>query len=184
MPEFTEFPKIPRLFRNCTITEKIDGTSGQIVITDDGEFLVGSRSCYITPEQDNYGFARWAYGNREELIKLGPGQHFGEWWGSGIQRGYGLKGGDKRFSLFNVGRWGVGEGQGPQPSCCGLVPVLYKGLFDQGAIVRCVNLLRAQGSMAAPGFMKPEGVIVYHEAARHCFKITLEKDAEPKCLTS
>ena len=32
MITFEEFKKIPRLFRDCTITEKIDGTNGQIVI--------------------------------------------------------------------------------------------------------------------------------------------------------
>ena len=52
-----------------------------------------------------FGFARWVETNRERLITLlGPGLHFGEWWGSGIQRGYGLTKGDKRFSLFNVER--------------------------------------------------------------------------------
>lgn len=182
MQEFIPFQKIPRLFRDCTITEKLDGTSGCISITDDGEFLIGSRSCWITPEHDNYGFARWATANREELIQLGPGQHFGEWWGSGIQRGYGLKGGDKRFSLFNVGRWGA-EGV-ELPKCVGLVPVLYAGLFSQSQVEACLVRLRMDGSSAAPGFMKPEGIIVYHEAARHCFKITLEKDEAPKCLST
>lgn len=173
---FQEFPKIPRLKRGCTVTEKLDGSNGQIHITDEGEVLAGSRSRYITPEQDNYGFARWVKANEEELRKLGPGRHFGEWWGSGVQRGYGLKNGDKRFSMFNVGRWK----DEPLPSCVGLVPVLYEGPFSSDVIDRILDELRVGGSKAAPGFMNPEGIIVYHAAARSLFKVTLEKDEEPK----
>lgn len=72
---FEEFQKIPRLKRNCVITEKIDGTNAQIHITDDGEMLIGSRSRYITTKEDNYGFARWAEAHRDELLTLGAGRH-------------------------------------------------------------------------------------------------------------
>ncbi len=175
---FEEFQKIPRLKRNCVITEKIDGTNAQIHITDEGEMLVGSRSRYITPKDDNYGFARWAAANCDELMTLGPGRHFGEWWGSGCQRGYGLVNGEKRFSLFNVGRWRM-EGV-VLPSCVSLVPVLYEGVFTDKAVEDALENLRVNGSAASPGFMKPEGVVVYHAAARSLFKVTIEKDEEPK----
>lgn len=56
--EFVPFQKIGRLSRGCTITEKIDGTNASIYIGEDGEFLTGSRTRWITPEDDNYGFAR------------------------------------------------------------------------------------------------------------------------------
>lgn len=174
--EFEEFPKIPRLKRNCVITEKIDGTNAQVHITEDGEVLAGSRSRYVTPEADNFGFARWVAANREELLKLGPGRHFGEWWGAGVQRGYGLKNGEKRFSLFNVGRWK----QEDLPACVGLVPVLYEGAFSSDIIDQCIDDLAQYGSKASPGFMKPEGIVVYHAAARSLFKVTIEKDEEPK----
>jgi len=95
--EFVGFPKISRLTRDCVITEKIDGTNAQICIKEDGTFLVGSRTQWITPEKDNHGFAKWAYANKEELLSLGVGNHFGEWWGNGIQRGYDLKNGEKRL---------------------------------------------------------------------------------------
>ena len=175
---FEEFAKVPRLKRACVITEKIDGTNGQIHITDEGEMLVGSRSKYITPKEDNYGFARWAEANKEELMKLGPGRHFGEWWGSGCQRGYGLTKGEKRFSLFNVGRWR--QEDAVLPGCVSLVPILYEGVFTDKAVEDALALLRSEGSKASPGFMKPEGIIVYHAAARSLFKVTLEKDEEPK----
>jgi hypothetical protein len=85
------------------VTEKLDGTNAQVHITDDGRIFAGSRNRWITPDADNFGFARWVAEHEEELRALGPGSHYGEWWGSGIQRRYGLD--EKRFSLFNVGRW-------------------------------------------------------------------------------
>jgi hypothetical protein len=172
---FEEFPKIARLNRDCTISEKIDGTNGQIIITEDGRIQAASRSTLIFPDQDNYGFAAWVWSNREDLLKLGPGRHFGEWWGAGIQRKYGLS--EKRFSLFNVSRWGDAA---TRPECCGVVPVLYKGLFHSTEVERCLELLRTEGSRAAPGFMKPEGVVIFHVAAKALFKVTLERDSERK----
>jgi hypothetical protein len=79
--EFMGFPKMGRLSRECWVTEKIDGTNAQIYITDDGQMLIGSRTRWITPESDNFGFARWATEHKDELLQLGPGRHFGEWWG-------------------------------------------------------------------------------------------------------
>ncbi len=175
--EYVEFPKIARLNREIIVTEKIDGTNAQIVITEDGQFLVGSRTRWITPESDNAGFAKWAYENKDELMKLGVGNHFGEWWGGKIQRGYGLK--EKRFSLFNVDRWSDDE---VRPKCCHVVPVLYRGNFSTVKINSCVSDLRENGSVAMPGFMRAEGVVVFHTASRICFKVTLEKDDKPKSV--
>jgi hypothetical protein len=188
--EFEPFPKIARLSRECVITEKIDGTNAQILIerfdgpatfppvarVGDHYIGAGSRTRYITPGKatDNYGFAAWVAENAGELVKLGPGRHFGEWWGLGIQRGYGLT--EKRFSLFNVGRWlGVNL-----PACVGLVPVLYRGEFSTLAAEAQIVRLRYEGSVAAPGFMNPEGLIVFHSASGTLFKKTLDKDEQPK----
>lgn len=171
MPEFEAMQKIARLSRTCTVTEKIDGTNGSIYISDDAtEFLVGSRTRWVTPADDNYGFARWANEHKEELLQLGPGHHFGEWWGCGIQRKYNQS--VKRFSLFNTDRW-----KEVRPTCCDLVPVLYQGPFETPAIEAALELLRTAGSVAAPGFMKPEGIVVYHHAARQLFKKTVDGDA-------
>jgi hypothetical protein len=176
MTDFVGFQKIARLSREMVITEKIDGTNGCIYIGEDGEFLVGSRTRWITPECDNHGFARWAYDHKDELVLgLGIGRHYGEWWGSGIQRGYDLPKGEKRFSLFNVHRWGE-----TRPDCCHVVPVLFEGVFSTTIINCSLNDLAITGSVAAPGFMKPEGVVIYHKAANMMFKKTIEKDEEPK----
>jgi hypothetical protein len=174
-PEFVPFPKIPRLKRDIIVTEKIDGTNAVVHIGEDGAFLTGSRTRWITPEDDNFGFAKWAHENRDELMKLGLGTHYGEWWGMGIQRRY--NGATRRFSLFNTSRWAAAT---ERPSCCDVVPVLYSGPFDDAAIEACLEDLRVNGSRAAPGFMKPEGVIVFHAASRSLFKRTLEKDEAPK----
>lgn len=204
-----------RLSRECIITEKIDGTNASIFIAELqpdqpippqslGVFdydpqgplycmLAGSRTRWITPENDNAGFASWVAQNFIQLQQLGPGHHFGEWWGSGIQRGYGLK--EKRFSLFNVGRWSL-HGTEPKsiptadprivktqdvlPPCCGLVPVLSQGQFNTLKADSCLRDLNRNGSKAAPGFMKPEGIVVFHVAGNVGFKKTLERDDQPK----
>lgn len=176
MSEFVAFPKMPRLSREVVITEKLDGTNAQIYIHDDGVTMeVGSRTRWITPENDNYGFARWVSENKDELLELGPGRHFGEWWGAGVQRRYGLTGDDKRFSLFNVGRWSEGR-----PACCHVVPTLYRGPFDTSNFEDVIDDLAANGSKAAPGFMDPEGVIIFHIAGNIGFKKTLKNDEVPK----
>jgi hypothetical protein len=171
LPAFESFDSIPRLKRGCVISEKIDGTNAQICITEAGSILAGSRSRWITPADDNYGFARWVDEHRDGLLALGPGRHFGEWWGAGIQRRYGLAA--KRFSLFNAGRW---TAETPPPECCSVVPVLYDGPFSSEAVEATLEELRRNGSAAAPGFMKPEGVVVYLPAARRLFKVTLDGD--------
>lgn len=58
--------------------------------------------------------------------------------------------------------------------------MLYEGLFSTDAVNACLDRLRKEGSFAAPGFMKPEGVIIWHTAARVGFKVTIEKDDEWK----
>jgi hypothetical protein len=205
IPQFEPFEKIPRFFRNVTITEKIDGTNASIHIVKPeidishfdlwtakvGDHLIwaGSRTRWITPDNDNFGFAKWVANNAEELVQLGVGTHRGEWWGNGIQRHYNID--HKRFSLFNTHRW-CGHDEEPKeiptadprvvnvqkqcPSCCHVVPVIYKGLFLTDMVKSAINELRIRGSFAVPGFMKPEGIVIYHEAANVYFKATLEKD--------
>ncbi len=173
-PKFVAMPKIGRFSRGCTITEKIDGTNASIYIGEDGMFLTGSRTRWITPQDDNYGFSRWAHEHKDELMQLGPGHHFGEWWGLGIQRGYNQT--EKRFSLFNTLRWALVD----LPPIIGVVPMLYEGLFEERAIQSALTGLKLFGSVAAQGFMKPEGIVIYHHATKQLFKKTLENDGQGK----
>ena len=177
VPQFKEFPKIARLNRECIITEKIDGTNACVVVAEDGGVWAQSRNRLLAHETDPFGFALWVERNKDVLREaLGVGYHFGEWWGSGIQRRYGLEGADKRFSLFNVERWG----EVALPPGVSIVPLLYRGLFSTDAVLKALEVLRTDGSKAAPGFMKPAGVVIYHVAANMGFKVTLEKDEEHK----
>lgn len=180
IPEFRKFGRIPRLYRECIVTEKIDGTNAVIHIDDDGNLTAGSRNRWLTVNEDNFGFAKWVEENRIELRKLGPGYHYGEWFGKGIQRGYGLS--DKKFALFNVSRWKypryelvIDEAE-ECPACCMTVPILYIGKFFEGVGHDVLKALMVLGSVAVPGYNKPEGVVIYHTAAKQLFKTTFEND--------
>ena len=146
----------------------------------------GSRTRWISPGSDNFGFAKWVQDNAQKLAELGPGLHYGEWWGKGIQRGYGLS--EKRFSLFNIGRWhdpnakwAPLEGSNPIPEVEGLttVPPLMGGVGDW-VVGAALQALATHGSIAAPGWPTPEGVVVFHTASNAYYKATLDNDGRPK----
>lgn len=216
--DFAEFPKIPRLSREAIVTEKIDGSNAQISIVplttaDWGRdfsgavhldpvdapeavaIYAGSRTRWVQPGKttDNYGFAAWVQENAGQLKMLGPGRHFGEWYGCGINRAYGLD--HRRFALFNTSRWqpielGEKTGAGVVDTergiivrCCHVVPLIWRSVFDTRDADSAVEMLRSHGSFAVPGFLKPEGIVVYNVAANQTFKKLLENDELPKGLT-
>lgn len=178
---YTPYPKTPRLHKPIIVTEKIDGTNARIEISDVrgppptqepplalyGNLAIraGSRRRWVYPDQDNFGFARWVNDNAEELVKLGQGTHYGEWWGNGIQRGYGLD--HKRLALFSVDRYD----ELPDLDEVDYAPVLVRwGEFHSRVVEKALGQLRDKGSFAAPGYDNPEGVIVYHTHAGQPFK--------------
>lgn len=210
--EFQKYPSISRYRKNISITEKVDGTNAAVgiikgmtgpecatagpednesnmmtfVVLDDQMFTVfaQSRNRLITPDSDNHGFAAWVWSNAADLAGvLGEGLHYGEWWGSGIQRGYGLTKGEKHFTVFNPERYDL-SGQEIVTS----VPVLYTGPaylpvtpFDSqtnDAVEYVMQRLRKNGSSLpyARGFNNPEGVVVFHTASRTLYKVTFEYD--------
>ena len=216
MPDFREFPKIPRLYKgHIVITEKIDGTNAQIHIEatpkpdavekpegallvdnadDEFTYLVwaGSRNRWLGPgKADNFAFFHWVQGNAARLATgLGPGTHYGEWWGHGIQRGYSQT--EKNFSLFNVGRWydphmpratlSEEDEDGPEsiPFIDGLsvVPVLYHGpWFGRPAdpVQEALRRLEYSGS-SLDSATPAEGVMIYHEASGYYLKAPFEKN--------
>lgn len=197
---FEVFPKIPRLKREVVITEKIDGTNAQIAwipldteekyayALQDSDVIkivpgnengdhalalkVGSRQRWIYPlkQRDNYGFAAWVLEHSEELLSLGEGRHYGEWYGQGIQRGYDIP--EKRFALFNPIRW---NDENPnRPACCGVVPVLARGEDVNDDLV--MRGLDAHGSYVVEGYKRPEGIVVFHSASRQMYKRTFDGD--------
>lgn len=251
--EFLKFKKIPRLSRDCILTEKLDGSNAQVVImsygglfenkTNSDDFLTpervegikaeierfidkhclsdleeikkshlyenmtnqlfifaGSRKRWLSVDNgkgcDNHGFARWVKENTEELLELGEGRFYGEFYGKGINRNYGLD--HKRFALFNVGKWHK-NGEEPRlisinsqtkeekytipaPKCCETVPILYEGMFNTITIDTILFKLKRHGSYAVPRFMKPEGICILHKASNHLYKKTVENDANPKSV--
>lgn len=200
--EFEGWPKTPHWFRDIVVTEKIDGTNGAInivpfsdidiftqdhtvgKIVSDGEMayyvMAQSRKRYVTPADDNAGFGKWVWENADSLLAdLGPGRHFGEWWGLGIQRNYGLD--HKRFSLFNTAKWLMPSASFKTPNL-GVVPIMYEGPNLDWQIEWCMDSLWMGGSWAVSGFFNPEGIVIYHTAGNKVFKVLLEGDETPKSL--
>jgi hypothetical protein len=181
------------------VTEKLDGSNSAIRIrpfdydsdktqavdacveVDDSLYTIWAQSrkrfLQIGKANDNFGFASWVFVNSEELIRvLGPGDHFGEWWGQGIQRGYGLS--EKRFSLFNAPRWveliKPTEATTEIPNLY-TVPMLYAGQFYDLNVNEIRQDLIDNGSKAMPGF-KSEGMVVYLREVNASYKVLLEND--------
>lgn len=181
--EFEAFPKIER-FKGLrlVITQKIHGSNAQVyiypvqenqywdenkqehIVTDgavliDGVFYklaCGSRNRWVTPDTDNFGFATFVYANMEEFIrKLGPGRHYGEWAGPGINSGEGLV--EKKFVLFDYWKF---PPERQLPPGCVVVPVLYDEICELNQINMAMGQLKTHGSFLIPGYMKPEGIVI------------------------
>jgi hypothetical protein len=188
-PPHKTFQKIPRLARQVVITEKLDGTNALVAIHHDPAMplAIGSRNRWLTPGKtsDNYDFCRWVLDNEETIRRLGPGWHYGEWWGIGIARRYNI--GERRWSLFDT-RWTEEELRGRGlPANVRVVPTLVSATLSpldatQDPVQSCINDLFRHGSVAAPGFMHPEGIVIRHSASGHLYKWTFGGDgtAAPK----
>lgn len=206
--EFESWGKTPRWANETmTITEKIDGTNACIVILpfeqgygeniergeailvrdpvreDDVVFATQSRKKFIWPgkQSDNAGFAAWAWENAVDIVgDLGYGKHYGEWWGRSIQRGYDQD--TKRFSLFNPWRYSEDGDRLFTVEGMGTVPILYSGAASEEAVTSSLFYLEMEGSVAAPGYMNPEGVIVSYKLAQRSYKAFVNDDGIPKSL--
>lgn len=194
--EFERFSSLTCFSQGWTITEKLDGTNAQIgwwpinhwecepenaLLERKGFCLfAGSRNRWLSIENDNAGFARYAVANAEELFKLGEGRHFGEWYGSGIQRGYGLTGGEKRFALFNTLRW---KDNPERPECCEVVHTFINNDYldnPSSSAESIMSNLKENGSYQCPGFMNPEGIVMFHRKSSVSFKKTFDYDEKGK----
>lgn len=191
--DFLEFPKITRLHKTMmSITQKIHGSNGCIRIwqswSDDAIEInglrwkiVGSkRTGDVSINNDNFGFAAWIDQNKEELIRLlGPGRHYGEWAGPGINSGEGL---DKRtFILFNHHLF---KPDRPLPDRCKVVPVLYTGAYDTAAISETMAKLKEHGSYLVDGYMRPEGIVINVDGTRYKCVFEPEETEWTKCAKS
>ena len=85
--------------------------------------------------------------------------------------------GQKAFAIQH-GRWNRECARVPG---LGVVPRIATSSRSIGqSVTEALALLKAYGSFAAPGFMRPEGVVAYHTAARAYFKATIEGDETGK----
>ena len=174
--EFKAWPKIPRATgEKVTITEKIDGTNACIVIQDGKIAGVQSRKRFITPEDDNYGFAAWVEENKEKLLTLGDGYHYGEWAGLGIQKNpHNLA--SKKFFLFNTFMWN--EQNPNKPKCCEVVPILFQGELAEDDIDRVLYKLKK--CSAQEGYTA-EGIVIYYQNTKRYEKYTYNYSAGKWC---
>lgn len=161
---FHGYPKTQRYDKlTYTISEKIDGTNAGIIVNEDPavKLIATSKNKCITPEDDNLGFAAWVQLHSAELRNLGPGHHFGEWYGRRINRNYGLT--ERKLMLFNVSRYRahvvdstLPEGVELETVLAGDVPLMMLPQFIQESR----DLLENQGSRHVLGFKSPEGLII------------------------
>ena len=166
MTEFRKWPKTIRPKANTIIiTEKMDGTNACVVVENSEVVAVQSRNRFIKIGDDNMGFAVWVEQNKDELVKLGDGYHFGEWVGEGIQKNpHNLTG--KHFYLFNTRR-----PSDTLPDCVKQVPILYHGEYDVAEIDRVYTELWQRATGGEEPYM-PEGLIVHFLASDHRVKYT------------
>lgn len=202
--EHIPFESIPRLSKPIFCSEKLHGVNvGFHIDPETDQVVAQSRKQLITLANDVNGFARWVHENADALREqLGYGLHFGEWFGPGVQKKHFTNMTEKRFSLFNTGRWtsefneAVLAGADPddvdqlstvctKSPLCHVVPLLAVAStpFDP-KIMGLIEKLKAHGSYAAPGWMRPEGVVLYFTAADQYFKWFCENDHVPKSLVA
>lgn len=174
--EFVAWPKIPRIKEmRVTVTEKMDGTNGCIIIEEGKLVGVQSRNRLISPgkDTDNMGFAHWVYSNEAALVSfLGEGYHFGEWVGPGIQKNpHNLE--QKCFYLFNNPRWAqeIEYASDTLEGRLRVVPLLYEGRYHDRVIGNCMEVLKFTSELK---HYKAEGIIVYWHDFRSNAKFTFE----------
>jgi len=164
--EFKRWPKIKRFMdADMIITQKMEGTNAQITFREDSsgciQWFAGSRNRKLCALHDNFGFYKWAGENLQALYDvLGPGRHYGEWCGPGIQNSEGLR--ERKFFSFDP-FLEVLEGL---KHLVEPVPLLYKGPFNLDSIHGILVGLRDHGSKVN-GFHPAEGVIVNLSGTRY-----------------
>lgn len=96
-------------------TVKVHGTNAAVQQLPDGTLLYQSRSKYVTLEDDNCGFASWAYTHHDQLLEVlkhyravfSVGDNsiltiFGEWAGTGVQPTVAISQHAKSFYIFSA----------------------------------------------------------------------------------
>jgi hypothetical protein len=112
--EYDNTLPVPKIIFKGTV--KLHGSNGGVAHNQEDGMWAQSRSNIITPENDNFGFAKYMEDNKEafeELIehvryvnpKLKPNDTvivFGEWAGDKIQKGVAISQIEKSFFIFDI----------------------------------------------------------------------------------
>lgn len=168
----------------------VDGVGYRVTAQSRNRIVTPNRSGFTT---DNYGFAAWVHENRQVLVEvLGKGLHYGEWYGKGVNYGYGLD--HKRFALFAVDRYDQAELLWARKLDVPIetVPELWRGTFSEDIVMELINDLRTYGTriphlsqgVHESQIPKAEGLIVYHTQSRQVYKVLCENDELPKSLVA
>ena len=179
-----QFKRLRRsaLFRDVTISEKIDGTNAQVfVVAEDrgrrqpGRGLGGSlrkRTTSVSRRGSPIMLTSCA-SSAQDVISA-------EWYGRGIQRRYGLQ--DRRFALFNS----CTDGPRSARRAAAIVPVLTTRTMGADVVSECLETLRSGGSLARSGFHAPGGIVIYHHASGGMFRCCRTTNCPRACglLTS
>lgn len=171
-----EWPRPAEFLAPFLVSEKLDGThaaidltridkgtavpEGAVTVTAGGDrwmLRAASRLRWLTAERDNFGFRAWVAEHAAVLTLLGPGLHRGEWYGRGIQRGYGLT--ERRWALFDAERWSAPPAGVPE--VVEVVPVLARvqGPRLVEAVETASRTLAGTGSLAVFG-QRAEGLVI------------------------
>jgi hypothetical protein len=196
MVDFKAYPKTHRIgTEQYTITEKVDGTNGVVYVhkAKPADFRVGKDRSYVkagsrsrwleddgSKKWDNHGFGEWVMENERALIELPEGFHYGEWYGRGINRNYGLK--DRRFMLFDYARYDklitnnniLGDLIETETVLADVVTYDYLSI----AIKLNSACLSVEGSVHVRGFSDPEGLIIRSKLRPAVYKYIIRKDEE------
>lgn len=86
---------------NYHASVKIHGTNAAVGKTEDGIVWFQSRNRILTPDDDNYDFAKWAV--RKDWDFVNPGTIvYGEWAGEGIQSKVAISQASRKFYIFST----------------------------------------------------------------------------------
>lgn len=107
-PIMNRLAKMPVLKFEGTV--KLHGCNAGLIINPDKSFYCQSRERIITPENDNYGFARFIYSLHSNVITElyhkfmvnKPVVIYGEWAGKGIQVGVAINNIEKSWFIFGA----------------------------------------------------------------------------------
>lgn len=174
---FKKWPKIARYTKPMRghITEKMDGSNACIIVQDGKVVGCQSRKRIITPDEDNFGFARWVYNNANYLKGLGDGYHYGEWCGPKIN-------GNRHnldMNTFFLFSWYREEELGRPVDNLEYVRLLHEGDIDPDTVTTAMEDLLF---ISAHEDYIPEGIVIYYSDYKFHLKHTYENpEGKWKC---